>query len=183
MVVAGAARYAKTAKGIEEIAERRNNLRGKMRMMLILVDPSKGAEQLLWHAASLGLPPDCLDVMASEGYIAPADGIARIAAEPAVVRGRPAPAASSASVVPHDDASGGSIDEADPRLAPAKALMCQTLAAVAVAGRPELAARIEGCRSVVELASALPDYERAIAHVAGDIEADRLGDRVRKLLK
>ena len=34
-------RYAKTTKGIDEIGRRQHNLTGKVRMMLILVDPSK----------------------------------------------------------------------------------------------------------------------------------------------
>lgn len=61
-------RYEKTAKGVDEIGRRRN-LTGKLRVMLILVDPSKTADQLLAQAAQLGAPADCLDTMARDGYI------------------------------------------------------------------------------------------------------------------
>jgi hypothetical protein len=63
-------RYAKTLKGIEEITLRRNNLRGTMRTMLILIDPSKSADQLRMQAAQLGAPADFLSVMVRDGYVA-----------------------------------------------------------------------------------------------------------------
>lgn len=68
-------RYEKTRKGIDEISRRRD-LAGKLRVMLILVDPSKTAEQLLAQAAQLGAPADCLERMAREGYIAPVGAVA-----------------------------------------------------------------------------------------------------------
>jgi hypothetical protein len=64
-------RYAKTEKGADEIVLRRNNLPGKLRIMLILVDPTKTAEQLRVHAARIGAPPDFLEIMLRHGYIAP----------------------------------------------------------------------------------------------------------------
>jgi hypothetical protein len=64
-------RYAKTRKGVDEIGLRRYGLGSKLRIVLILVDPSKTAEQLLTHAARIGAPPDCLDTMLRDGYIAP----------------------------------------------------------------------------------------------------------------
>jgi len=67
-------RYEKTAKGVDEIGRRRN-LTGKLRVMLILVDPSKTADQLLAQAAQIGAPADCLDTMARDGYIAPTRSI------------------------------------------------------------------------------------------------------------
>ena len=66
-------RYAKTEKGMQEIAQRRTNLRGKIRMMLILIDPSKTGDQLRTQAAQLGVPPDFLATMEHEGYIAPVE--------------------------------------------------------------------------------------------------------------
>jgi hypothetical protein len=64
-------RYAKTRKGIDEISQRRNHLTGKLRIMLILVDPSKTAEQLRLQGSRIGAPVDCLDTMVRDGYIAP----------------------------------------------------------------------------------------------------------------
>ena len=71
-------RYEKTRKGIDEIGKRRN-LAGKLRVMLILVDPSKTAEQLLAQATQIGAPADFLDTMVREGYIAPVGAIAATA--------------------------------------------------------------------------------------------------------
>jgi hypothetical protein len=68
-------RYAKTRKGVDEIGQRRNNLTGKLRIMLILVDPSKTADQLLAQAVRIGAPADCLDTMARGGYIASVEPI------------------------------------------------------------------------------------------------------------
>src|SRR6266508_6491444 len=67
-------RYAKTPKGVDEIALRRNNLRGTMRTMLILIDPAKSADQLRLQAAQLGAPTDFLAVMLRDGYVAPVGG-------------------------------------------------------------------------------------------------------------
>jgi len=72
-------RYEKTRKGFDEI-HRRRDLAGKVRIMLILVDPSKTAEQLLAQAAQLGAPADCLERMVREGYIAPVGAVAAAAA-------------------------------------------------------------------------------------------------------
>lgn len=66
-----AVRYAKTRKGVDEISQRRNNLTGKLRIMLILVDPSKTAEQLQVQGTQIGAPADCLNTMVRDGYIAP----------------------------------------------------------------------------------------------------------------
>jgi hypothetical protein len=73
-------RYAKTRKGVDEIGQRRNTLSGKLRIMLILVDPTKTIDQLLTQAARIGAPADCLDTMVRDGYIAPVMPIAASAA-------------------------------------------------------------------------------------------------------
>lgn len=68
-------RYAKTAKGLDEISHRRNNLSGKLRVMLILVDPTKTVDQLRLQAGRIGAPADCLEIMVRGGYIAPVQPI------------------------------------------------------------------------------------------------------------
>ncbi len=85
-------RYAKTEKGVDEIMARRNNLRGKLRTMLILTDPSKSVDALREQGARVGVQPDFLESLAAEGYIAPVGGGAVALA--------PAPAASSGSGAP-----------------------------------------------------------------------------------
>lgn len=163
--MAGGLHYAKTTKGIEEIGQRRNNLRGKMRMMLILVDPAKGAEQLLSQAAQIGVAPDCLEIMEREGYIAPIGARALAAV---------APAGGVGSIQANDEEAA--------KIAAARTFMQQTLAA-AVGSGADLAQRIERCSTRAALNELVREYERAIAHVSGDVAADMLTDRLRKTLK
>ncbi len=151
-------RYAKTQKGIDEITQRLNNLRGKMRMMLILIDATKTTEQLRAHAAQLGLPEDFLEVMVREGYIAPVEPRATSV---------PAPKAAA-----HEEA----------RVAKAKVFMKETLTAGLGQRASDLRARIERASTRAELAQLVPAYEKAIADVSGDVQADLLADRLRKLL-
>ncbi len=65
------ARYAKTSKGRVEIDARQRNLPGKLRTMLILVDPSKSAAELRAQGARIGVAPDFLETLSTAGYIAP----------------------------------------------------------------------------------------------------------------
>jgi hypothetical protein len=158
-------RYTKTEKGTDEIGQRRNNLRGKMRMMLILVDPAKTADQLRWQAAQIGLPTDFLDTLVRDGYIAP-------------VRGRhPVPEPALATV-----AAGSAHAEEGTRFVKAKSFMQQTLAAGLGGRAAEFAPRIDACATRAELKQLLPEYDRAIAAVSGPMEADMLVERLRKLL-
>ncbi len=55
-------RYAKTEKGAAEIRSRGQNLRGRLRTMLILVDPSKTGDELRASAAQLGVETDFLAI-------------------------------------------------------------------------------------------------------------------------
>ncbi len=69
--MADAIRFAKTAKGVEAIRERRYDLRGKLRTMLILIDGTRSTEQLRTQAAVLGAPSDFLETLVHDGYVAP----------------------------------------------------------------------------------------------------------------
>jgi len=150
-------RYAKTPKGVDEIALRRNNLRGTMRTMLILIDPAKSADQLRLQAAQLGAPTDFLAVMLRDGYVAPVGGERQNGAS------RP----------------GG---EDAIQLDAVKRFMHETLAAGPGNRDAPLRARLERCTKPAEVRALVPEYEKAIAAVSGDVEADLLGGRVRKLL-
>ncbi len=157
-------RYAKTRKGIDEIGQRQCNLTGKLRIMLILVDPSKTAEQLRMQGARIGAPADCLEAMAREGYIAPVGTAVTGVATATRVNGT--------SVV-----ANGSV-----QMGNAKTFMKQTLSAGVGPAASLLAARVERCATLGELSELMPEYRRAIANVAGDIQADLLALRVRRLL-
>ena len=68
------------------------------------------------------------------------------------------------------------------RVAKAKTFMKNTLTAGMGPRASEFSARIDSCSTRAELAQLLPDYEKAIVSVSGDLEADMLADRLRKLL-
>ena len=63
------ARFARTEKGQAEIAQQRRNLRGKLRMVLFLVDPGKSLDEIRQQAAQIGAPDDAITQLATEGYI------------------------------------------------------------------------------------------------------------------
>lgn len=67
-------RDSKTEKGADEISQRRNNWRGKMRTVLMLIDPRRTADELRGHEAKLGVPAGFLQTMVHDGYIAPVGG-------------------------------------------------------------------------------------------------------------
>src|SRR5436305_13219996 len=77
------ARYAKTDKGLEEIRSRGKNLRGRLRAMPILIDPSKTGAELRASGAQIGVEPDFLETLLADGYIAPVGGPDTGDAEPA----------------------------------------------------------------------------------------------------
>jgi hypothetical protein len=158
-------RFAKTEKGADEIGQRRNNLRGKLRIMLILIDPTKSVEQLRLQAARIGAPPDFLETMQRDGYIVPVGSGTAAASD--------VPGAGRAPVV---------VDESA-RFGKAKTFMQDTLAAGLGPQGSNLRAQIERCATRSELAHLLPKYESAIASVSGPIEADMLAVRLRKLLE
>jgi hypothetical protein len=158
-------RYTKTTKGIDEIGLRQYNLTGKLRIMLILVDPSKTAEQLRMQGERLGAPADCLEAMVRDGYIAPVQTAATGV-------GTAAPRVNGTPVI----ADGAA------RIGSAKKLMKQRLSAGLGHASSLLAARIERCTTLSELAQLMPEYEKAIANGSGDIEADLLALRLRRLL-
>jgi hypothetical protein len=67
--MADTTRYTKTDLGALEISSRRKNLRGRERTMLILIDPSKTADELRASAARIGVEPDFLQTLVRDGYI------------------------------------------------------------------------------------------------------------------
>jgi hypothetical protein len=64
------ARFTRTEKGRAEIAQQRRNLRGKLRMVLFLVEPEKSLDEIRQQAARIGAPDDAITQLVAEGYIA-----------------------------------------------------------------------------------------------------------------
>ena len=66
-------RVARTAKGQDEIANRRKSLNGKLRTVLFLVDPNKTVDAIQEQVALIGAPADALAQLAAEGYVKEVD--------------------------------------------------------------------------------------------------------------
>lgn len=153
-----AARYTKTPKGQEEITARHNNLRGKMRTMLILIDPAKPAEALLDQGVRIGVPPDFLDTLVREGYVAAVGTV---------------PANLETMDAPGDEAA---------RFRQAKGFMNETVVAALGIRAFMFTLRLERCATRVDLEALMPDYQKALRKVASEPEANALEERMRELL-
>jgi len=62
-------RYAKTAKGIEEVENRSHDLPRRLRAALLLVFASKSEAELRAQSVTLGAPEDFLETLLEAGYI------------------------------------------------------------------------------------------------------------------
>lgn len=62
-------RFARTAKGRDEISSGRKSLTGKMRTVLFLIEPSKPADAISEQVALIGGPQDALVQLLAQGYI------------------------------------------------------------------------------------------------------------------
>lgn len=149
------ARYVKTEKGATEISKRRNNLKGRVRTMLILIDPAKNASELRRQAVQLGLGADVLEQLLHEGYIEPVGAAAQ----------------------PHDI----STDELM-RFREAKAFMNETVVDALGIRAFGFTLRLERCATRPDLAAMVPEYEKLIAKKRERGEASLLVARMRELL-
>src|SRR4051794_8497937 len=136
-------RYAKTPNGLEEIGSRRNNLRGKLRTMLILIDPAKTADDLVAQARQIGAPADCLETLLAGGFIAPLHaGGPRVPGQ-----------ASGTGPVSSDELT---------RFRDAKAFMNETVVQALGLRAFMFTLKLERCATRAELGQLVPDYERAL---------------------
>ena len=69
-------RYDKTPRGHDEITQGRKNLRGKLRAVLFLVDPTKDIDAIRRQMAMIGAPSDAIVQLHAQGYIAPVNDAA-----------------------------------------------------------------------------------------------------------
>src|SRR5512141_1962679 len=70
-----ATKLIKTAKGKEEIEQRRYKLASRLRTLLILIDGSRSVDQLADDGRRLGAPDDALIVLMRDGFVAPLAGV------------------------------------------------------------------------------------------------------------
>lgn len=156
-------RFARTEKGQAEIAERRKNLRGKLRTVLFLVDPGKSLEEMSQQAAQIGAPDDAFAQLVAEGYIVELGGAAA------------APAGASSS--------GDDIGDELERFRVAKAFMNDTIVDALGIRAFVFTLRLERCATRDDLAALLADYASALVRKLDRAEAAVLVQRTRELLK
>lgn len=157
-------RFARTEKGHAEIAERRKNLRGKLRTILFLVDPGKSLEEISQQAAQIGAPDDALAQLIAEGYITEIGGAAGAAAPPALSGG---------------DDTGDELE----RFRVAKAFMNDTIVDALGIRAFVFTLRLERCATREDLSGLLTDYATTLVKKLDRAEASVLVQRTRELLK
>lgn len=154
-------RYAKTEKGAAEIHSRGQNLRGRLRTMLILIDPSKTADELSASAVQLGVEADFLAVLVRDGYIAAVAGAAGT------------PSAEPPREVSKDEFA---------RFRVAKEFINETIVDALGVRAFLFTLKLERCSTRADLARLLPDYAKAIAKFRGDAETRLIVERAKELL-
>ena len=150
-------RYAKTEKGAAEIRTRGKNLRGRMRTMLILVDPSKTSDELRASAAQIGVEADFLETLVRDGYVGAVAGTASEVAPRTVTK---------------DEMS---------RFRAAKAFINETVVDALGIRAFMFTLRLERCSTRADLAQLLPDYAKTIAKACGAAETRLLVERATEL--
>jgi hypothetical protein len=145
--------------GVAEISKRRKNLRGRMRTMLILTDPSRTVEELRAQAVQLGVPDDFLETLVRDGYLAPVAGsepvesVAHAVSDRELARFRRVQAFIQETIV---DAMG------------VRAFM--------------FTLKLERCVTRTELEALLPEYEKAIGKFRDEAQTRLLVARAKDLL-
>ena len=159
--MADTTRYAKTEKGAAELRSRGQNLRGRMRTMLILIDSSKTGDELRASAAQIGVDADFIDTLIREGYIAAVEGTGS------------APAATPSREVSKDELA---------RFRAAKTFINETIVDALGVRAFFFTLKLERCSTRADLAKLLPDYAKAIAKFRGEAETRLLVERATELV-
>jgi hypothetical protein len=159
--MADTTRYAKTDKGAAELRSRGQNLRGRMRTMLILIDPSKTGDELRASAAQIGVDADFIDTLLRDGYIAAVEGTGS------------APAATPSREVSKDELA---------RFRAAKTFINETIVDALGVRAFFFTLKLERCSTRADLARLLPDYAKAIAKFRGEAETRLLVERATELV-
>ena len=159
--MADTTRYAKTEKGAAELRSRGQNLRGRMRTMLILIDPSKTGDELRASAAQIGVDADFIDTLIRDGYIAAVEGTGS------------APVATPSREVSKDELA---------RFRAAKTFINETIVDALGVRAFFFTLKLERCSTRADLARLLPDYAKAIAKFRGEAETRLLVERATELV-
>jgi hypothetical protein len=170
-------RVARTAKGQDEIANRRKSLKGKLRTVLFLIDPGKPVDAILEQAALIGAPADALAQLAAEGYIEElgGQGAGAVASE-GLPRAANSAAAGTAPAPPL------SIEDEVANFRLAKAFMNDTIVDALGIRAFTFTLRLERCSTRDDLSALLPDYTEALLKKLERPAVRALVDRTRELV-
>jgi DNA-binding FrmR family transcriptional regulator len=171
-------RVARTAKGQDEIANRRKSLKGKLRTVLFLIDPGKPVDAILEQIARVGAPADALAQLAAEGYIEEmgGQGARTFAAAPAPVAEASESAREGAPLSPvpvEDEAASFRV---------AKTFMNNTIVDALGIRAFTFTLRLERCSTRDDLSALLPDYTEALLKKLERPAVRALVDRTRELI-
>jgi len=155
-------RFARTAKGHDEISNRSKSLKGKLRTVLFLVDANKPADAIAQQVALIGGPADALGQLLAAGYIEEVG------------------APGTASPAPVPAATGGDAEAANFRVA--KAFMNDTIVDTLGIRAFGFTLRLERCATRADLVELLPNYAEALAKKLDRNAVLALVERTRELL-
>lgn len=147
--------YRKSEKGAEAIATRGHGVGGKQRMLLILVDGKKTAEELIKLAAGMGESAQLLQQLE-------ADGLIEMVASAATAK----PAATAAGL------------PAGAELGKARTLATRLLAEQLGPLADELAIRLEAAKDMPQFIEVMKRAYAVMREVKGQAAADRFGAEV-----
>jgi hypothetical protein len=166
-----ATKLIKTAKGKEEIEQRRYKLASRLRTLLILVDGSRSVDQLADDGRRLGAPDDALIMLMRDGFVAPTAGVE--AANDSRIGD---PDAQTAQV------DAPAVDEYE-RFRVAKQFMNET-AVDNLGGLKKFTftLKLERCSVRADLANLMGEYETAMTKELGRDAAGVLVSKMRSLL-
>ncbi len=171
-------RVARTAKGQDEIANRRKSLKGKLRTVLFLIDPGKPVDAILEQIALIGAPADALAQLAAEGYIEETGGQGAVAfaAAPSPV-GVPERSAAEGAPLP-----AMSVEDEVASFRVAKAFMNDTIVDALGIRAFTFTLRLERCSTRDDLSALLPDYTEVLLKKLERPAVRALVDRTRELI-
>ena len=162
-------RLVKTAKGREEIEQRRYKLPSKLRTLLILVDGSRSIDDISSDGKKLGAPDDALILLMRDGFVAPVSGTAAAVAESTVA------AAGEVAAAPVDEFM---------RFRAAQQFMNETAVDnMGALKKFTFTLKLERCSTRQDLANLVDDYEFSLTKSIGKDATEVLVGRLRVLLR
>ena len=164
--------YARTEKGVAEVAQRSQAIPARARSLLLMIDGKSTGAQLLEKLAAFPNSGELLQLLETEGYIGPVDG-ATSGATPAPA---PAPAATSATpAVGSGSGSGGGIGAA-------KRFMIRSLHEIFGPDADSLTGKVDLAQTAEDLRKLAEKHRELMASMGSRRKADAYWQGIEELL-